>query len=400
MSTEMLIGGLPMFIKGIHYQTGEAIGISIENENISSIEKLTKGDISSKLPIIAPGLVDLQLNGYRGVDFNSPLFSKEDVYNVTSALWKEGVVSYYPTIITNEDSKIEEAIGTILESCEAYDLVNKSIEGIHLEGPFISPEDGPRGAHKKKYVQKPDWPLFQKWQHAAKGKIKILTLSPEWPGSLDFIKKCADSGVTVAIGHTAATPEQIKAAVSAGAKLSTHLGNGAHLMMQRHPNYIWEQLAQDNLWASCIADGFHLPPSVLKVIFKVKKEMAILVSDAVYLSGLPPGTYNTHIGGEVVLTSQGKLHLADNPNLLAGSVKMLKSGIENLVQEGICSFPDAWNAASILPALLMNLPIQKGLSIYSKADFVLIERQTNHWKVIQTVKHGKIVYQDESSIEN
>lgn len=236
--------------------------------------------------------------------------------------------------------------------------------------------------------------------HAAKAKIKILTLSPEWPGSLDFIKKCADSGVTVAIGHTAATPEQIKVAVSAGAKLSTHLGNGAHLMMRRHPNYIWEQLAQDNLWASRIADGFHLPPSVLKVIFKVKKEMAILVSDAVYLSGLPPGTYNTHIGGEVVLTSQGKLHLADNPNLLAGSVKMLKSGIENLVQEGICGFPDAWNAASILPALLMNLPIQKGLSIYSKADFVLIERQTNHWKVIQTVKHGKIVYLDESSIEN
>ena len=399
MSTEIPIGWFPMF-KGIHYQTGEVIAISIEEETISSIEKLTEGNISSGQSIVAPGLVDLQLNGYRGVDFNSPPFSKEDVYNVTSALWKEGLVSYYPTIITNEDAKIEEAIGTILEACNSDELVNKSIAGIHLEGPFISPEDGPRGAHNKKYVQKPDWSLFQKWQQTAKGKIKILTMSPEWPGSTDFIKKCADSGVTVAIGHTAATPEKIEAAVSAGARMSTHLGNGAHLMLPRHPNYIWEQLAQDNLWVSCIADGFHLPASVLKVIFKVKKEKAILVSDAVYLSGLPHGTYNTHIGGAVVLTSEGKLHLAENPNLLAGSVQMLKSGIEYLIQQGICSFPDAWNAASILPASFMDLPVQNGLSVNSKADFVLIERQANHWKVIQTVKHGTIVYQDESFIEN
>ncbi|UOQ85814.1 N-acetylglucosamine-6-phosphate deacetylase [Gracilibacillus salinarum] len=373
--------------KGIHYKSKRPIEITVENEKILAIKEMKNPDADT-LPIIAPGLVDLQINGYEGRDFNAYPLSKQLIKDASFALFKEGVTSYYPTIITNGDQEIKESAETIAQACDEDDLVAKTVAGIHLEGPFISSEDGPRGAHGKEYVKAPDWSLFKEWQAAAKGKIKLLTLSPEWSNAAEFIQQCKNSGVKVSIGHTAATSQQIRSAVESGAVMSTHLGNGAHLMLPRHPNYIWEQLAQDELWNSCIADGFHLPESVLKVIFKVKKERAILVSDAVFLSGLEPGTYKTHIGGEVVLTEAGKLHLAENPDLLAGSVQMLQDGIRNLVDFGICTFAEAWDAASIHPARLMNLSVRNGLEEGAPADFVLLQNE----QISQTIKAGYTVF--------
>jgi N-acetylglucosamine-6-phosphate deacetylase len=177
------------------------------------------------LPWIAPGLVDLQINGYHGVDFNTIPIEMGSVEKVTRALWQEGVTSYYPTVITNGDESIEKALLSITEACSHDPVSNHGVAGIHLEGPFISPEDGPRGAHNRIYTKAPDWSLFQKWQEAAQGKIKIINLSPEWPESFVFIEKCVKQGVVVSIGHTAASAEQISKAVKAGAILSTHLGN-------------------------------------------------------------------------------------------------------------------------------------------------------------------------------
>ncbi|MBW7461558.1 N-acetylglucosamine-6-phosphate deacetylase, partial [Paenibacillus sepulcri] len=176
---------------------------------------------------------------------------------------------------------------------------------------------------------------------AARGKIKLITLSPEWPGTASFIEKCAKAGVQVSIGHTAAAEEQIREAAAAGARLSTHLGNGAHLMLPRHPNYLWAQLAEEELWTCIIADGFHLPDSVLKVVRSVKGKRTILVSDAVYLCGMAPGTYENHIGGRVVLTPEGRLHLEQNPRLLAGSAQMLHRGISHIAGRGIAPLSEA-----------------------------------------------------------
>ncbi|WP_163537436.1 N-acetylglucosamine-6-phosphate deacetylase [Gracilibacillus sp. YIM 98692] len=376
--------------RGIHYKSKRPIEVTVQEGRIFEIKEVN--DVSNaSLPIIAPGLVDLQINGYKGRDFNSNPLSKELIKDVSRALFKEGVTTYYPTIITNGDKEIEESVNVITQACKEDEMVSNTIAGIHLEGPFISPEDGPRGAHGKEYVKAPDWSLFERWQAAANGKIKLLTLSPEWSNSSEFIRHCTNSGVKVSIGHTAATVEQIQAAVEAGAEMSTHLGNGAHLMLPRHPNYIWEQLAQDDLWTCCIGDGFHLPESVLKVIFKLKRERAILVSDAVYLSGLEPGKYTTHIGGEVVLTEEGKLHLSQHPDLLAGSVQMLQDGIQNIVDRGICSFAEVWEAASINPARLMELPVKKGLEEDAPADFVLLH-QGPKYQIKQTVKAGYTVF--------
>lgn len=376
---------------GVHYRTGTPVRLVIQHGRIERIEELSDSD-KGELPWVAPGLVDLQINGYGGHDLNTLPLDETRVISVTQSLWKEGVTTYFPTIITNHEKAIEGALRLIAAVCSRYEEIDRCIGGIHLEGPFISPEEGPRGAHPREYVREPDWDLFRRWQEAADGRIKIVTLSPEWPGAPEFIRRCSEEGVIVSIGHTAATCERIREAVRAGARMSTHLGNGAHLMLPRHPNYLWEQLAQDDLWSCMIADGFHLPESVLKVIMRVKGERALLVSDAVSFSGLEPGEYTSHIGGKVVLTPEGKLHLAENPNLLAGSAQPLKRGIEHLMKKGLCSLAEAWEMASLGPARLVNLPIMNGLSEGAPADFVLFQREKKGIRIRETVKHGKCVF--------
>jgi N-acetylglucosamine-6-phosphate deacetylase len=379
-------------VEGLHFQNGTRTVLKIGDGRIAQVLSSSNSPTSGDLPWVGPGLVDLQVNGYGGMDFNSTPLVEEVVWRVTRALWREGVTTYYPTIITNGDEAIEGAVRTIARARSRDGLVEASVAGIHLEGPFISPEDGPRGAHNKVYVRAPDWRQFARWQDAAEGNIKLVTLSPEWPGSTDFITKCVDEGVAVCIGHTAATPEQIGEAVAAGARMSTHLGNGAHPMLPRHPNYIWEQLAQDALWASVIADGFHLPEAVLKVVLKVKGNRTVLVSDAVSFSGMEPGEYDAHVGGRVVLTPQGKLHMADNPQLLAGSVQMLWQGVEHLAKSHLSSLSEAWEMASVRPASFMNLPQADGLTAGAPADLVVFSRERDEIRVLQTYKRGCLVH--------
>jgi N-acetylglucosamine-6-phosphate deacetylase len=379
-------------VEGLHFQSGARTVLKIGDGRIAQVLSGPTSPTSGALSWVGPGLVDLQINGYGGMDFNSTPLDGEIMWRVTRALWREGVTTYYPTIITNSDEAIEGAVRTIARVRSQDGLVESSVAGIHLEGPFISPEDGPRGAHNKVYVRAPDWRQFARWQDAAEGNIKLVTLSPEWPGSTDFITKCVDEGVAVCIGHTAATPEQIGEAVAAGARMSTHLGNGAHPMLPRHPNYIWEQLAQDALWASVIADGFHLPEAVLKVVLKVKGNQTVLVSDAVSFSGMEPGEYDAHVGGRVVLTPQGKLHMAENPQLLAGSVRMLRQGVEHLAKSHLSSLSEAWEMASVRPASFVNLPEANGLAAGAPADLVVFLRERDEISVLQTYKRGCLVH--------
>lgn len=387
------MGNYEMNIKAIHYATGEPVLVRMGQGIITEIESFQIEDNEmSNLPFIAPGLIDLQINGFGGYDFNQLPIEEKTIKEVIRKLWQEGVTTCYPTVITNSTEAIEEALKTIARVCEQDPEVARGIAGIHLEGPFISPEDGVRGAHSLDYVRAPDWELFRRWQEAADGRIRIVTLSPEWPESTRFIEKCTESGVTVSIGHTAATPEQIREAVEAGARMSTHLGNGAHLTLPRHPNYIWEQLAQDQLWSCVIADGFHLPDQVLKVVLKVKGTQAMLVSDAVSLCGLAAGSYTTHIGGQVVLTPEGRLHLEGNERLLAGSAQMLLRGIEHLTNRGIAELKEAWDMSSIRPAALMQLPAAAGLAPGAPADLVLFRKAQNRIRLEQTYKCGKLVF--------
>jgi N-acetylglucosamine-6-phosphate deacetylase len=376
-------------IKARHYRSGAGVSVSIKEPAIAGLRNAPGADG----PYVAPGLVDLQINGYRGLDFNTLPVADDLPGNVTRGLWSEGVTSYFATVITNSADNIEACVEAIARACKKDPDAAAGIAGIHLEGPFISPEDGPRGAHDHRHVTAPDWTKFRRWQKAAGGRIKLITMSPEWPRSAAFVRRCVDSGVTVSIGHTAATVDQIRYAVAAGASMSTHLGNGCHLMLPRHPNYVWEQLAQDALAACVIADGFHLPDSVIKAVMRVKGPNAMLVSDAVYLAGLKPGRYRTHIGGEVLLTDDGRLCVAKNPKLLAGSVQMVIRSVEHLIRAGLTDPGEAWEMASTRPAMAMKLAAGRGLEAGAPADLAVFDREGDRITLLQTWKGGRKVFE-------
>ncbi|KOY16006.1 N-acetylglucosamine-6-phosphate deacetylase [Paenibacillus xylanivorans] len=380
---------------GRHYRTGKPIEVAVEEGRIIKVTELEVSLPVDYLPWLAPGLVDLQVNGGWGLDLNTAPLCPDTVLQLTRKLQRQGVTNYCPTLITNSSVRLAEAVSTIAKAVRLNPDAAGGIAGIHLEGPFLSPEDGPRGAHPRQHIVPPDWEAVSCWQEAAEGLIRIITLSPEWPGAASFIARCCESGILVSIGHTAATPEQIREAVSAGAVMSTHLGNGAHLILPRHPNYLWEQLAADELYGCMIADGQHLPLSVLAVILRMKRNRAILVSDAVSLSGMPPGSYHLHIGGDVVLTAEGRLHLAGQPELLAGSAMMLPDQVGYLVEAGLTGLADAWDCASVHPARLLGLEQAAGLAIGAPADIVSFNMDGGKLSVLQCWKNGRISTQSQ-----
>lgn len=379
-----------MVIQGNSYRDGSGIEISFSEGSIDSISE-TRTPIDKDL-ILGPGFTDIQVNGYGGIDYNEIQNDPIKLAEISRLLYHEGVTTHFPTIITNDSEQISRLILQIVSLRKSDELSRMSIEGLHIEGPFISPIDGPRGAHPKEFVSAPNWSLVQKWQNESKGLIKMITLSPEWENANSFIEKCVEHGILVSIGHTNASHQQILDAVNAGARLSTHLGNGMHPIIARHPNYLWSQLSQDELGASIIADGFHLPSEVIEVFQKVKKENLLLVSDSVSLAGMPPGDYKLHIGGEVTLTPEGKLHLKSNPSILAGSASNIRRGVSFLIKNKLATFTEAWEMASIRPQKLLN----PGHILFKEgaiADLILCRTKENgKLKVLKTIKHGREVF--------
>jgi N-acetylglucosamine-6-phosphate deacetylase len=378
--------------KGKHFSTGESIQVTVEDGKIIQMGATTS---ETAKHWIAPGLIDVQVNGIGGFDLNSSDSTTETVQGAVRVLQKGGVTRFCPTVVTGTKERILHCIRTIVEACEVDPVVDHAVLGIHVEGPFISPDDGPRGAHNRDWVRNTDWDEFLEWQAAAKGRIRKVTLAPEKPGAIAFIEKLVQSGVVAAIGHTSATEKDIQLAVSAGATMSTHLGNGAHPLIKRHPNYIWAQLAEDRLWAGLIPDGHHLPASTLKVMIRTKGRKAILTSDAVSLAGMQPGRYVTNINRDVILEPNGFLHLASTPDILAGSATPLHIGIGNVARLGICSVGEAINLASLHPAELFNVDghgVGK-LTVGSPADFILYDSsQESPFEIRETISDGNVVF--------
>lgn len=311
----------------------------------------SRRDFVANKTLTLPGLVDLQVNGFDGVDFNRLPLAAEDVRRVCRLLGDEGAVAFLPTLITNDLAVLQTLAQTILDAADSLpaDFSGARIPGLHLEGPFISPRNGARGAHPEHWVRRPDLDWLRRLHDTTQGRIRIMTLSPEWDGAAPFIEAACAMGIRVAIGHTLADRRQIADAVQAGATLSTHLGNGIPALLPRHPNPIWSQLAEDRLWASLIGDGFHLPREVFDVFRAVKGDKALLVSDSTEFAGLKPGRYESLIGGQVVLTPEGCLHMAEDEVLLAGSAMSLRTMIDTLARRGWMDFESAWQLGSVRP---------------------------------------------------
>ena len=341
---------------------------------------------------IAPALIDIQVNGFAGFDLNIATVTSEDVSAMVRALWRVGTGFLCPTVVTGSFEGISNSLRAIVEACKADSRVAYSVLGIHLEGPYISAEDGPRGAHPLEHVREPDWDEFQRWQDSAEGKISIVTLAPEKKGAVPFIEKLVANGIVVALGHTAASADDIQAAIDAGARLSTHLGNGAHALIRRHPNYIWEQLGADELWASLIVDGHHLPPPVAKSMIRAKTlDRCLLVSDAVALAGMKPGIYQ-FAGKSVELTPERCVRLVGTA-YLAGSAIELARGIENSVRFAGISLADAVSLATRQPMRLLDAKKR----IEAQTNLILFEWDTDQCdlNLLATIIGDELVYHSE-----
>lgn len=344
-----------MQLCGRRFDTGGLVGVEIEGSRIAAVRPLSERCVRGPVPWIAPALIDIQMNGYGGQEFSSAKLTVEAVATIVEAMNPFGVGQVFPTLTTESFDVLAHAMRTIARACAESQQLADRVPGIHLEGPFISPADGPRGAHPSAHCRPPDWDEFQRLQDCAGGRIRLLTLSPEYDTAPPFIARAAASGVIVAIGHTQATGEQIARAVDAGARMSTHLGNGSHPIIQRHPNYIWSQLADDRLAASLIVDGHHLPPEVVKSFVRAKTpQRCILVSDLSGLAGLPPGRYGSNLC-ELEILEDGRLVVAGQRKILAGASLPLSVGVGNVMTFAGVDLETAINMATACPAELFGL---------------------------------------------
>jgi N-acetylglucosamine-6-phosphate deacetylase len=312
-----------------------------------------------------PGLFDLQVNGFGGVDFNNPDVTEDDIYRSIEKMRLTGVTRFLPTLITSSFERFTQCATKLIQ------IGHPAIAGIHMEGPYIFSEDGARGAHSREYVTAASIEDFSRRQEAAKGQIKLVTLAPEVDGALQLITYLVNSGIRVAIGHTAASPEQIRAAVDAGATLSTHLGNGCAEELPRHPNLIWEQLATDSLYASLIVDGFHLPPATVKAMVRAKTPKRIfLITDAIAAAGCAPGNYELS-KEPVVLDKEGRVFQAGKP-WLAGSAITMNRAVANTVKFTGLSLEEVLPMASSEPAKYLGMqPVGRVAAEWAAMDYEL-----------------------------
>ncbi|MDO5581495.1 MAG: amidohydrolase family protein [Planctomycetia bacterium] len=366
------------------YDTTDLVEVRVENGKIAGWKTLNpipfidSNPSADPVPWIAPGFFDIQINGGIGIEFSSPDLSEEQVRSLCEKLLTEGVFRFCPTITTNDPEIMIRAIQTIVSARIKYPQYADQIAGIHLEGPFISRTDGPRGAHPLKYCREYDLDLYRKFADAGKGLLRILTLSPEYDGAEDFIRAVCFDGVLVSIGHTNASPHQIAKAISAGARLSTHLSNATSPLLAKSGNYCFAQMADDRLAAGIIADGFHVVPTLLKIIVWAKRpENIILVSDQSSLAGFPPGKYTTQLCDLEILPN-GRIGLAGDPNLLAAAWFPVSRGVANLRGITDLSLKVLMDMAGKNPARLLNLPDYSNgssdfLQIGAPADFILFQ---------------------------
>lgn len=370
-------------VVGLHYATQELIEFRIRDGVIAAVENASDEKVGlDSLEWIGPAFWDIQTNGRWGISFSDEGLTVEQVRAIVLANAGLGTARLCPTLITASHSAMLQGTRTIAAACDQDPEIARMVLGLHLEGPYIAPADGYRGAHPLDAVRDPDWSEFEALQEAAGGRIALMTLAPERPGAIEFIRKATAAGVVIALAHTAAEPAELKAAVEAGARLSTHLGNGIAATLPRHPNAIWTQAADDRAYASLIADGHHLDLDVLRVLVRAKRvDRVILVSDASPLAGLPPETY-----GPWAVDPSGKIVVAGTP-YLAGSNQGLDVGLGHLAEVTGWSLAEVFATVTRNPARLLGRP-EPRLAVGEPANLVRFRRRGSRIELVATCVDG------------
>ncbi len=378
-------------VSGYSVDVQSQVTVTIKDGKISKIRKVSAAQTDGEKIYLAPGLIDTQINGYAAVSFNKEGLTAEAIQKITEALWKEGITTFFPTIITNPGDLIRANLAVLKEVTQDPVLAHV-MPGYFLEGPYLSPEDGFRGVHQKEWIRPPDWEEFMSFYEVSGENIIQVGLAPEQEGALDFISKCNDKGIVVSLAHHNGDAATIEQAVQRGARVSTHLGNGCANMIHRHNNPLWPQLAADKITPTIIADGHHLRKEELQVFFKVKgADNLMLVSDATELAGMPPGEYAWN-GKTVVMTEDGMLQYPEQ-NVLAGASFPIRTGVGNMIRLTGCTLQEAMMMATQTPAKVYNLNdrgmLQEGLS----ADLILFSLKGGEMVIHETIVQGKTVYE-------
>jgi N-acetylglucosamine-6-phosphate deacetylase len=380
-------------IEGLLYLDHSPVSIEITDGRISDIKRLKNVTEDFPKVFIAPGFIDNQVNGFAGVTFalGNGNLTLEGVIRATKTLWEAGITTYLPTLTTNSKDLLVKNLLILARAKEVPELYG-SIAGFHLEGPYISSQDGYRGAHPKGHVRDPDWKEFLDLYQASGGNILQVTLAPETEGALEFITNCKNAGIRVGLGHHNSSMDLITEAIDRGALIATHLGNGIAGNIDRHNNPLWPQLSDDRLMISIICDGFHLPPELIRVFYKAKgPEMTILTSDVTSFGGLPPGNYSTGDGEPIEITEEGKLWNIARKSLY-GSASSLTTGVGHVMKVTGCSLGDAIQMASTNPARLYGLDDRGKIQMGMRADLIIFSLEDYKITIHKTIVSGNVVY--------
>ena len=324
-----------MVIRGKDPGTESLMDVLVENGKVIQVSPYQKGsslyDFGGKDLYLCSGFFDPQVNGFAGVDFNSPSLSPEGFHRAALSLASTGITRFLPTLITSSHEKMVRRLRIIRDGLRKDPLLQKMCLGIHLEGPYISPEEGPRGVHPREFIRLPQWEEVKRFQEACEGRIRCVTLAPEVKGAIPFIRKAVAHGMIIGIGHTDASEEVLEEAVGAGARLSCHLGNAPSPLLPRHRNLIDKQLAIDQLMASIITDGIHLPPDVVSDYVRAKGvDRIVLTTDSMAGAAVPPGRYTLgDLEAEVSSDREARL---TGTSRLAGSTLTMDRAITNVIR--------------------------------------------------------------------
>jgi N-acetylglucosamine-6-phosphate deacetylase len=298
------------------------------------------------------GLVDLQVNGYGGVDFNCAKINGAALDHALHAMLAAGVTACLPTLITAPEAVLAERLRALDQAVAESRLGPVMVPGFHLEGPFLNPESGYAGCHPPEAMILPDSAVIERLGRGLRRPILLLTLAPERPGALALIRWARKNGMAVAIGHCAADAITVAEAAAAGATLSTHLGNAVPHLLPKFANPLIAQLGEDRMNASFIADGIHVPPAALKVMFRAKGAgRTVLVTDATAAAAAPPGAYE--LAGMAIEHAPDGSVRAPGSVMLAGSALRLDQAVRNVVAWELATPSEAIRLASDNPAAVL-----------------------------------------------
>ncbi|MEA2012566.1 MAG: amidohydrolase family protein [Verrucomicrobiota bacterium] len=300
-----------------------------------------------------PGFIDLQVNGYIGINFSEPDLTEKTCEETCRALLSHGTAGFLPTIITNSMENYCRNIPIISKVMKKSEFRGRLL-GIHLEGPFISPEPGAVGAHNPEWVIKPDVDILRKFIELSENSIKLITIAADVDGAAELAEFATANGITVSLGHQLASAEDYTQLIDAGAVSITHFGNGIPNMLNRHINPLFPVLGEDNLTTMLIADGHHVPTSFIKTVLKIKGiDNVIVVSDAAPVAGLPPGKYYM-LGNDAILEESGLFHNPEKECMVGSSSTMLEC-MNFLASTDIMSLEELIQVAYYNPLRLINV---------------------------------------------